>query len=225
MPGRKTPLVNDQVYHLLNRGSASQPIFLNTRDYRRLIKIIGFYRFSHHPVRLSAFLKLSQTRREEYLKEIVEKGQELVEIFCFCLMPNHFHFLVRQKEDEGVSKFMSQIQNSYTRYFNIKNKRVGSLFQGSFKAVMVETDEQLIHVSRYIHLNPYSSYVVKSMKDLNVYPWSSLPDYLGEEHYSFLKKELILGLFKDTKDYRDFVFNQAEYQRELKTIKHLKLEI
>lgn len=136
-------------------------------------------------------------------------------------MPNHFHFLLTQSTEEGISKFMGLIQNSYTKYFNLRKKRVGSLFQGQFKAKRVETNEQLLHLSRYIHLNPYSSFVVKTLEDLKEYPWSSLPNYLGINQNGFLKKSLVLDSFMDEKDYQRFVFNQADYQRELEKIKHL----
>ena len=224
MPGRKAVLATGQIYHLFNRGNASQPIFLSVYDYRRFLKTIGFYRFSSHTVRLFQFLEFSQKRKKEYLENISSKNRELIEIFCFCLMPNHYHLLVKQIDENGISKFMSQIQNSFVKYFNIKRKRTGSLFQGRFKAVRIETDEQLLHLSRYIHLNPYSSYVVKSIKDLEAYPWSSLPDYLKKGNYSFLKKKPVLDFFKSEKDYQRFVFNQADDQRELEKIKHLTWE-
>lgn len=93
-------------------------------------------------------------------------------------MPNHFHLLLKQTKENGISKLVANFQNSYTRYFNLKNERVGPLFQGVFKALRVKTDEQLIHVSRYIHLNPYSSSVIKSFEELKRYPWSSVEEYL-----------------------------------------------
>lgn len=139
-------------------------------------------------------------------------------------MPNHFHFLLKQVEEEGTSKFMSNFTNSYTRYFNVKNKRNGPLFQGKFKAIRIETDEQLLHLSRYIHLNPYSSYVVKTLKDLEKYPSSSFPEYLGKSQTSLCSKEIILGQFKNLNLYKKFVFDQADYQRRLEKIKHLILE-
>ena len=116
------------------------------------------------------------------------------------------------------------MQNSYTKYFNLKRKQTGSIFQGHFKAVRVETDEQLVHLSRYIHLNPYSSFVVKSIEKLETYPWSSLPDYLGETKYSFLNKKPVLDFFKNNKAYQKFVFDQADYQKNLEKIKHLTWE-
>ena len=221
MPGRKTVLATGEVYHLFNRGNAYRPIFLTVRDYQRFLKTINFYRYLFLPLRLSKYLILSRNKRKELQKQLNEKGKFLVEIFSFCLMPNHYHLLLKQVEDKGISKYLSQVQNSYSRYFNVKRKKAGSVFQGHFRAKRVETDEQLIHLSRYIHLNPYSSYIVKSINDLKIYPWSSLPGYLGESNYSFVKEDFILDLFKDKKDYQDFVFNQADYQRELEKIKHL----
>ena len=141
-------------------------------------------------------------------------------------MPNHFHLLLKQIIDGGISKFMSNFTNRYTRYLNTKNDRNGPIFQGRFKAIRIETDEQLLHVCRYIHLNPYTSYVVKTFSNLEKYPYSSFPEYLGKTKREFCNKELILHHFnKDRKDYKKFVFNQANYQRELNKIKHLTLEI
>ena len=217
-------MATGEVYHLFNRGNAYRPIFLNVRDYKRFLKTLNFYRFLSPPLRLSKYLILSRDKRNELEERLTKKGRFLVEIYSFCLMPNHYHLLLRQGEDEGISKYLSQVQNSYSRYFNVKRKKAGSIFQGRFKAKRVETDEQLIHLSRYIHLNPYSSYVVKSIDGLTAYPWSSLPVYLGKTDYSLIKKDFILALFEDRKDYWDFVCNQADYQRELENIKHLTWE-
>lgn len=138
-------------------------------------------------------------------------------------MPNHFHLQLKQKEDQGIAKFLSNLQNSFTRYFNISHERDGSLFLDQFKAIRIETDEQLIHVSRYIHLNPYTGYVVKSLKDLENYSWSSFPDYF-QEGENLIEKDFILSFFKSSEEYKRFVFDQADYQRKLKEIEHLLLE-
>ena len=137
-------------------------------------------------------------------------------------MPNHFHFLIRGLTETGIKEFISNFQNSYAKYFNIKNDRTGSLFQPMFKAVRIESDKQLIHVSRYIHLNPITSYLIET-KDLNKYPWSSYSEYINNIE-SFIEKDLILNFFKSAKDYKKFVLDQVEYQRELDKIKHLVLE-
>lgn len=221
MPLRKIPLVNNEVYHLFNRGIERRPVFTTVYDYRRFLKTIDFYRFLTPPFKLSRFFDSSRQTREEVLKKLVDEKRELVEIYCFCLMPNHFHFLLRQLKNGGISSFLRLVQNSYAKYYNIKRNRVGSLFQGPFKAVRVETDKQLLHLSRYIHLNPYTSHVIKTVKELKAYRWSSLLDYLGGDNYSFLKRELILGFFKNERDYQKFVFDRADYQRRLGDINHL----
>ena len=131
-------------------------------------------------------------------------------------MPNHFHLLIKQLKDGGTSEFISKLINSYTKFYNIKFNRVGPLFQGQFKAVLIKSDEQLIYVSRYIHLNPISSFLVK---DLNKYEWSSYKEYI-EGIKGFCQKEEILGFFKDTKSYQKFVLNQIEYAQTLEKIKH-----
>ena len=138
-------------------------------------------------------------------------------------MPNHFHLLLRQTEERGISKFLSNFQNSYTRYYNTKNERDGAIFLNQFKAVLIRTDEQLIHVSRYIHLNPTTSYVVKDFHSLLDYPWSSLSEYLNNKP-EICEIETIMDIFGTSTNYRKFLEEQVEYQRELDKIKHLILE-
>lgn len=224
MPGRKIPLVTNEYYHALNRGVASQPIFSSKREYQRAVETFFYYQNKTVPLKYSKFLKLATKRRTKILENLRAKRQYRVEIVCYCLMPNHLHFLLRQTFNEGISKFMSDFANSYTRYFNTKNERRGPLFEGKFKAIRVETDEQLLHLSRYIHLNPYSSHVVKNLKNLEDYPYSSLLEYTQKTKSNFCSKEIILDQFKSPQSYKKFVFDQADYQRELEKIKHLALE-
>lgn len=222
MPGRITPLVTDQVYHVYNRGINKQPTFIVKREYQRAILAIEFYRVSNPPIRLSKFLELEKVRQKE-VTEVMNQARKLVEIICFCLMPNHFHFLLKQKLENGISKFMGNFQNSYTRYSNTLNKRDGSLFLDQFKAKRIETDEQLIHVSRYIHLNPHTSFIIKTIDQLVEYSWSSFPGYLTGNN-DFIEPNLVLDMFGGRDKYKQFVFDQADYQRKLKMIEHLTLE-
>ena len=224
MPLRTTPLVNNEVYHLYNRSISFTPTFVSKRDYQRALEILNYYQFAKTRLSFSKVRRLSLKERTNLLEKLRKKGNRLVKILCFCLMPNHFHFLLKQMKKGGISKLVANFQNSYTRYFNLKNKRVGPLFQGPFKAVRIETDEQFIHISRYIHLNPYSSLVIKTLEELERYPWSSLGEYLHprEKKLSFPKE--ILSFFKNPPKYKKFVFDQADYQRELEKIKHLVLE-
>jgi putative transposase len=224
MPGRDIPLVTERIYHVLNRGIASQSVFSAKTDYQRLSEAIFYYQNQNPFLSYSRFLRLPTKERAEFLQELRAKAKFLVEVVALCLMSNHFHLLLKQAKDGGTSLFMSKLTNSFTRYFNTKNERIGPLFQGKFKAILIETDEQLLHVSRYIHLNPYSSYLVKTPKDLEVYPYSSLPEYLGNLKTDFFQKGFVLNQFKSTISYKEFVFDQADYQRKLDQIKHLALE-
>lgn len=224
MTYRRQPIIPQQIYHVFNRGIASEPIFLTTRDYSRFLETIDFYRFSSPPLRFSFFNRLSLTKRDSFLRNLKENGQKLISIYAFCLMPNHFHFLVKELVDEGIKRFISNLQNSYAKYFNTKGKRQGSLFQEMFKAVLIETDEQFIHVARYTHLNPYSSFLTRTISQLENYQWSSLSDYLGKVHFEFLDKDFLNGFYRSLEKFRSFTFDQKDYQRRLQEIKHLIFE-
>lgn len=223
MPYRKVFFANGEIYHIINRGVAQQPIFSNRKDYLKFLSLIDFYRYIKPSLSFSHYNRLAKDEKEEFLKNLKKNSQLLVEILTFCLLPNHFHLLLKQLRDKGISIFLRNLQNSYARYFNIKSQRIGPLFQSIFKAVRIETQEQLLHVCRYIHLNPSSSYII-GIKDLENYPWSSLPEYLSQRVPIFTKPEVILKGFKDKNEYKKFIFDQAEYQRELANIKHLILE-
>lgn len=222
MPQRFTPLVNEEYYHIFNRGVAFQPTYLVKRDYEKFLQCISYYRFNNLPSRLSKFLLLPKDEREKVLQDLEKRNDKVIEINAFCLMPNHFHLLLKQVRDGGISKFMRQLSDSYTRYFNVKYERVGPVFQGAFKAVHVDTDEQLIHLSRYIHLNPLASFVVKEKYFID-YPWSSLKNYLNGNP-SMVNTRTILTHFKSAKEYLEFIMDQADYSKELEKIKHLTLE-
>lgn len=223
MPARFILLATGQYYHIFNRGVNRQPIFEGVKDYKRAMEVLEFYSYTPK-LRYSKFLLLSQEERSRFMDNLRQGNDKLVDLVCFCLMPNHLHLLLSQKKDNGISKFMANLQNSYTRYFNTKHERVGPLMQGQFKAVLIEDDNQLLHVSRYIHLNPYSSYVVKDAEGLLEYKWSSFPEYLGMVSSEICNKQIILSQFEDVEGYKEFVLDQADYQRKLEEIKHLVLE-
>lgn len=223
MPGRSTVLATGEIYHIFNRGITSQPTFLDKRDYQRALETLFYYQSNNLPLKYSRFLTLSRDERNKLLKRLKTKGEFLVEFVAYCLMPNHFHLLIRQTRKDGISRFIGNFTNSYTRYFNTKQERGGPLFQGKFKSVRIETDEQLLHITRYIHLNPHASYVVKTLEELMSYPYSSFPEYLQRTNLDSCVKKIVLGNFKDPSSYKQFVFDQADYQRNLNNIKHLLL--
>ncbi|MBI4096255.1 MAG: transposase [Candidatus Levybacteria bacterium] len=220
---RKCIFANGEVYHIFNRGVEKRPTFTDKRELDRGIRTLDFYRFANLPLKLSKFMVLPESERMEFVKKIHGENQKLVEILCYCLMPNHFHFLVKQIRENGVSIFAANFTNSYTKYFNTKHERVGSLFQGPFKAVRVESDEQLMHVSRYIHLNPVSSFLIKP-EQLEDYQWSSYPEYVGNSFNDVADKKLVLDMFSSKEKYRQFVMDQVGYMKELEQIEHLAID-
>lgn len=222
MPYRKVPIVTSEIYHIFNRAVAAVPIVSTTKDFFRFLDLINYYRFKNTPVSFSQFKGIEKEQRENIFNNLVKENNQQVEILVFCLMNNHFHFLIKQKLDQGIVKFISNLQNGYAKYFNVKTQRTGPLFQPMFKSVRVTSEEQLLHVSRYIHLNPSTAYLVE-INNLESYPWSSLLNYIGESKYPFVNTELILGIISKKK-YKEFIFDQADYQRELGRIKHLILE-
>lgn len=174
-------------YHIYNRGNRKQQIFLQNRDYERFLEKVT-----------------------EYKKKFP------VDIVGFCLMPNHFHFLLQQLTTNAISRFFSNLCNSHSKYFNIKYKTVGSLFQGRFKAKRVEKDEYLIHLSRYIHLNVvelFSPLGKKTTQQLIQYRWSSFPTYLSGKESEIINSKPVLQYFsgKDpVADYKDFVVSNIQ---------------
>src|SRR3990172_8443626 len=136
MPYRKTPLVTDQVYHIFNRGVAKLPIFTDRRDYNRFLETIYYYQFQGPKPQLSQLKRFKDFN--------FEKNKKILEILCYCLMPNHYHLLLRQLAENGISVLVNRLSNSYTKYFNTRHNRVGPLLQGQFKAVRIESDEQLV---------------------------------------------------------------------------------
>lgn len=187
-------------YHIYNRGVEKRNVFTDTGDYSRFLETMDFYRKIPSPMKLSDF-----RRGTVKLKEIKTQPQtELVKILCYCLMPNHFHFLIQAKTETGISTFMRKTTNSYTRYFNTRHKRVGSLFQGVFKAKLIETNEYLLQLSKYIHRNPFPLDVWEGKS----YPYSSYRNYLSGQQHAFCDIGFILSYFSDsnpTLSYKSFV--------------------
>lgn len=213
MPSRIFPFLQGYFYHVYNRGSEKRPIFKSRRDYLRLLKTLKYYqiegpkpKFSHFPSPL--------------YKEL-DESKKIAQIIAYCLMPNHLHLLLTPVKDGSITEFMSKVGNSYTKYYNTKYERVGPLLQGEFKAVLVENNEQLVHVSRYIHLNPLTSGLVKN---LDQYEWSSYHEYTTGQSKGICSHEEILSFFKNPQDYQQFILDQASYAQEVEFIKHQIIE-
>lgn len=215
---RKIPLVTGEVYHIYNRGVNKADIFFSKRDYQR------FYDAAVHYITESTRFSFRKHLLNEPGSQQSPKGGKIpkVKILAYCFMPNHFHFLIKQIEDDGVSSYMRNLCNSYSHYINIKNDRVGPLFQGRFKNVLVKTQSQLLHVSRYIHLNPVVAELVADLKD---YEQSSYLAYARKIEDRLIDNEDVLRDFKSANAYKTFVLNHQDYAKSLGDIRHLTCDL
>ncbi|OGD67006.1 hypothetical protein A2442_02630 [Candidatus Campbellbacteria bacterium RIFOXYC2_FULL_35_25] len=217
---RNVKFENGEYYHIYNRGTDKRNIFGDKGDIWRFIK--GILIFNRKNPVGSIREELNGRRIDRDLVpvnygDLIELSGELVEIICLCLNPNHYHLLIRQVSDGGISKFMHKLGSGYTTYFNEKNKRSGSLFQGTFKAVHVESNEQLLYVSGYINLNDRVHEIGGEDKALVFSSWS---EYCGENKVlNMCKKDIILGQFDNINDYKKFAKEVAESARENKKMK------
>ncbi|MCD6407645.1 transposase [bacterium] len=213
MPVRKIPLVEGHIYHIFTRSIGKYEVFKSEKDYLRMLDTIEYYR-NCEVVRFSQFQNL---KRGKPLPEIAKEGK--VSIISYCLMPTHLHFILFQEEKEGISKFMERVLKSYAKYFNYKYRREGPLWSSRFKNVLVKTDEQLLHLTRYIHLNPCTSFLVEKPEE---WKFSSYLEFIGESKRKICEFEKFLDI--NPPDYKKFVEERKDYQRELAKIKDLLLE-
>lgn len=185
---RKANFAPEHYYHVYNRGTDKRDIFLNESDYLRFTVLLYICN-NTEPVHIQKFI--SQGRSLTSLFDIKRK-ETLVDIGAHCLMPNHFHLLIKEKSDSGITVLMKKLCTAYSMYFNKKNERTGNLFQGRFKSELVDTDQYLKYLFAYIHLNPIklieSQWKEKGIKNLNQakkfldnYQWSSYQIYTGRK--------------------------------------------
>ena len=224
MPSRRDIFVNKHFYHIYNKTIDRIPIFQTERLAQHFLDLMYYYRSSKITMRYSHFAQLSHVikRYKEY--ELTLKKYFLIDIVTFCIMPNHYHLLLMQKLDNGIFTFVSNILNAITRYYNILNKRKGPIFLPQFKSRMIVNQEQFIHVSRYIHLNPYSSGIVKNIDELSTYQLSSLKHYLNQNiKQNFCNPTPVLSCFKNSVDkYKQFILANADHQKMLDQIKYVE---
>lgn len=184
---RAVSFVEGEYYHLYNRGVDKRVIFPSSSDYRRFLMLL-YLTNSKEDVRIGNVLKGAKYE-DVFLRE---RGEPLVAVGAYCLMPNHFHLLVTPLVESGVSRYMLKLQTGYAMYFNTKNERSGSLFQGPFRSTHADSDRYLQYLYSYIHLNPaklrdpHWKERVHSRNDLikfvERYPYSSYSAYLNTTH-------------------------------------------
>ena len=208
--------VENGFYHLYNRGVEKRQIFMNHQDYVVFLSFLKRY--------LTPLPKDLNEVRPPWRSDLHEKLQ----LTGYCLMPNHFHLMIKQFSKTAITEFMRALMNSYVKYFNKKYNRIGTLFQGRYKGVLVDTEPYLLHLTRYIHLNPTELGFTRS--DLVEYKYSSYKEFLGERQTSWVHPEEVLQYFKtarrtnlkDILSYQSFV---EDYQGDSAAIlENLTLE-
>lgn len=214
-------MVNGEVYHILSKSIAGYEIFNTQADYLRMMHLLRYYQ-KETKMRFSDFLLLKGIRTgfNACFAEFNADKNDLVQIIAYCLMPTHFHLILKQLENNGISKFIGNILNSYSRYFNVKHKRRGPLWEAKFKNVLIENDEQILHLTRYIHSNPTTALLVEKPEK---WLYSSYKEYLEtSEELALCNYKNIIDI--EPKSYRKFVNNRISYQRELAKIKTQMLD-
>ncbi|MFA6532433.1 MAG: transposase [Patescibacteria group bacterium] len=206
-----------EIWHIFNKSIANFGIFSDLNNSYRFINTFSYYNNKSTLESFSKFLGKNSKYKNE--KIIYPKDNSLCKILSYCIMPDHYHFLLKVLEDSSLSQFINNVENSFTRYFNIKFDRKGPLWQSAFKSVEIGSNTQLLHVSRYIHLNPTTSQLVDKPED---WIFSSYKDFITDKNLlNDFTKEISID---DVGDYKQFIENNIEYQRELKRIRKLILE-
>lgn len=228
MPGKNTlkVYVENGYYHIYNRGVEKRTIFKNTQDHKVFLSYLKEYL---SPREKSENLKIIFSLQGESFKGLPRQPNNYykeIELIAYCLMPNHFHLLIKQISKNSMEKFIRSLATRYSMYFNKKYERVGSLFQGPYKAVLIKDDAYLLHLTRYLHLNP------KEYTNDLANAYSSYTDYLGLRKTSWVKPNIVLKFFerktipelniKKVNTYKDFVEKYKEASNKI--LRNLTLE-
>jgi len=224
---RKTQFANEERYHICNRGVDKRDIFMDRSDYERFLicmDLVNDTRIgvtedwrnfikSNPGAKLSDFRELSSGKAGKDIERLVKYN-------FFCLNPNHYHLTLEQLMEKGVEKFMHKLSTSYTNYFNTKYNRSGSLFQGPFKSVHINTNEYFLYLSAYVNKN----HLIHGYKEGDDWPYSSLFDYLGKRGGTFCDTSPVMDQFSGIKEYEDFIKSNALYMKEKKETEKYLLE-
>ena len=178
MPYREDEFAPDQYYHIFNRGAGREPIFFNPDNYNHCLNLMRKYAPKYE-----------------------------VTVIAYCLMPNHYHFLIRQETDQPLSKFINVLFNAYVQAINHQQMRTGTLFEGRFRHVRVDRDEYLVHLCRYIHNNPVKANLVKVPGD---WQYSDYLDWIGQKPGMLIDKTFIKERFSKPEEYRQFVMDNLD---------------
>ena len=205
---RKKALVSGEYYHIYNRGNSKQKIFHDHKDYERFTSLLYACNSNNN-------FRIYSLNKEESPYDF-ERGSLLIDIGAYCLMPNHFHVLVTRTKKGDISKFMQKVSTAYVMYYNKKYNRIGSLFEGKFKAEHLDSDPYLKYLFSYIHLNPIKL-IDKEWKERGIHNKKRALDYLFHYQYSsyldYIGKERIQNKIINRKVFPN-IFQQNRYFHE-----------
>lgn len=218
MSSRKNPIIKGEIYHIFSKSIAEFKIFRKRNEYQRMKEIFAYYKAERGSMKFSAFAEIKD--KKVFCEKLFSAPETQVTIIAYCIMPTHLHLILKGLKERGISNFMRKALNSYAKYFNLKTQRKGPLWESIFNNILVETDEQLLHLTRYIHLNPVTAHLVDRPQDWH---FSSYNEFLGKETNQKLCSFSDI-LVIDPADYRKFVNSRIVYQRELAKLKKVFLE-
>jgi REP element-mobilizing transposase RayT len=208
--------VPSNYYHVFNRGNNKNDIYLDSQDYGVFMRRVTENFFPENEVpKEMPLLDLKNIYKRKLLPA------RAFSLICYCLMPNHFHLLIRQDGDVKISKLIQKLCTGYAKYFQKKYNHTGHLFQGAFKAIHIDNESYLMWLSAYIHQNPGVAGLVKNIED---YPYSSYVDYIGKRNGNLCTKDVILDKFKIPGSYKKFVEDSGELIKQRKEIQSLLLD-
>lgn len=220
---RKAIFANGEHYHIFNRGVDKRDIFSDTRDYERFLLSLNLLNDLNDGLMIEwrDFKKSNAAAGlDDFLKRSFRKRSPLIEIVAYCLNPNHYHFILKQITDRGIEKYLHKIGISHSKYYNDKYKRSGSLFQGVFKSVHIDSNEYLLYLSAYVNKNNS----IHGYNDNDIWLYSSLPDYLGKRSDTLVAKDIILSQFNNVNEYADFLNVNSLYMKKKKELEKYLIE-
>ena len=188
MARRTTLFLPNHYYHIYNRGAHKTDIFRDDHDYTFLLKLLK------------------------------EKSKDFdISVIAYCLMSNHYHFLLRQNDDATISQFMQAVFNIYSKAFNRKYELSGTLFEGAFKAILVKQDKYLLHLCRYIHRNPIEADMVIKPEQWH---YSNYLEFIGKRNGTLVDRDFVQENFGTPDEYRSFVMDYTPPEKEQKELRH-----
>lgn len=213
---KRHKFLKGEIYHVFNRSIAHFNIFNDLNNSQRFIQSLAYYNNPNNTFSLSTFLKNNKDYDQNLL--IFEKINN-VKFICHHIMPDHYHLLVKILKDNFFSKYLGDVENSFSKFFNNKFRRKGPLWESRFKTVKIKTNEQLLHVSRYIHLNSTTAGLVDKPED---WVFSSYKQIINDP--KILKEVLTEISISNNNIYKKFTEDRIDYQRRLKKIKNLIID-